>query len=321
MGGTVGGGFGGKVDTVTEPLAVLAAQMTGKPVRFVFNREEEMQAGSPRGAERIFIKDGVMNDGRLVARQIRCYFDAGAYTRLSSYAIIKCTGHLPGPYTIPNVKSDVFCVYTNRTPATAMRGFGVTGVDYALECHADKMARLINMNPIEFRILNAYRDGDIKAHRREAKNCALIECCQVAAEKAGWSLSEEARNVSSLHGGGGERAKIPETPVDQEGLVNGQGGSSAGIAPKPVSALPPQFNQAQQSAAGASQSHAAASATQSSSTPEQTAQNQTAADDRMTDEQTAQSQAAADHGKPGEERGPRKFGGLRFSSISGTRRR
>ena len=86
-----------------------------------------MQFGSPRGAERIYIKDGVMRDGRIVARKFTGYFDSGAYTRLSSYAVVKCVGHLPGPYTIPNVYADVYCVFTNRTPATAMRGFGVTG--------------------------------------------------------------------------------------------------------------------------------------------------------------------------------------------------
>ena len=197
IGGTVGGGFGGKVDSLVEPLAVLSAMLTGKPVRYVFDRAEEMQAGPPRGAEHWIIKDGVMNDGRIVSRQLTGYFDAGAYTRLSSYAVIKCTGHIPGPYTIPNVSSDVYCVFTNRTPATAMRGFGVTGVDFALECQMDKLASLIGMDPIEFRILNAYRDGDMKAHRREAHNCALIECAQVAAEKAGWPIRDEFRQMNS----------------------------------------------------------------------------------------------------------------------------
>ena len=129
------------------------------PVRYVHNREEEMQFGPPRGAERIYIKDGVMKDGRIVARQVRSYFDSGAYTRLSSYAVVKCAAHIPGPDTIPNVRADVYCVFTNRTPATAMRGFGITAVDFALETQMDKLAHLIGMNPMEFRILNAYRDG------------------------------------------------------------------------------------------------------------------------------------------------------------------
>ncbi|MEM9331446.1 MAG: molybdopterin cofactor-binding domain-containing protein [Pseudomonadota bacterium] len=220
VGGTVGGGFGGKVDSLHEPLAVLGAHLTGAPVKYTFDRQEEMQVGAPRGAERWFIKDGVMDDGRIVARQFTGLFDAGAYSRLSPYAIVKATGHLPGPYTIPNVSSNVYCVYTNRTPATAMRGFGITAVDFAIETHMDKVATHIGMNPIELRIRNAYRDGDMKAHRRLAKNTALIECCQVAAQKAGVRLSPELMADSSLHGGGiGERVAIPETIVDQDGKI------------------------------------------------------------------------------------------------------
>ena len=81
-----------------------------------------------------------------------------------------------------------------------MRGFGVTGVDFALEVQMDKLAHLVGIDPMEFRILNAYRDGDMKAHRREAKNCALIECVQVAAEKAKWPIREEFRRMSSRTG-------------------------------------------------------------------------------------------------------------------------
>ncbi len=207
IGGTVGGGFGGKVDSLTEPLAILGAMLTGRPVRYVLDREEEMLYGSPRGAERIYVKDGVMRDGRIIARHIRSYFDAGAYTRLSSYAAVKCTAHVPGPYWIPNVSSDIYVAYTNRCPSTAMRGFGITAVDFALEVQMDKLAHAVNMDPMEFRILNAYRDGDMKAHRRVAKNTALIECVQVAAEKARWPISESARRQSSLEGGGAGRAR------------------------------------------------------------------------------------------------------------------
>ncbi|MEL6575868.1 MAG: molybdopterin cofactor-binding domain-containing protein, partial [Pseudomonadota bacterium] len=219
IGGTVGGGFGGKVDSITEPMAVLGAMLTGRPVKFMWDREEEMQVGAPRGGERWRIKDGVAADGRIIARSFTGFFDAGAYTRLSSYAIVKGTGHLPGPYTIPNVASNVFCVFTNRTPATAMRGFGITGVDFAIECHMDRVAEAVGIHPVELRILNAYRDGDMKPHRRVAKNCALIECCQVAAAKAGIRLSPEMVAASSLTGGGGARAEIPETTTDEVGRI------------------------------------------------------------------------------------------------------
>lgn len=249
IGGTVGGGFGGKVDSIHEPLAILGTMLTGRPVKYAWDREEEMQVGAPRGAERWYIKDGVMRDGRIVARRFTGYFDSGAYTRLSSYAIIKGVGHLPGPYTIPNVHADVYCVYTNRTPATAMRGFGITGVDFAIEAHMDKVAETVGLNPVELRILNAYRDGDMKAHRRVAKNCALIECCQVVAEKAGIRISDTARAASSLKDGGGARAQLPaRTATDQDGRVTGfaasgyarkgGGASSSASGTTPLAARP-----------------------------------------------------------------------------------
>jgi hypothetical protein len=101
-----------------------------------------------------------------------------------------------------------------------MRGFGITAVDFALEVQMDKLAHAVNIDPMEFRILNAYRDNDMKAHRRVAKNTALIECVQVAAEKARWPISDNAKRLSSLVGGGeGERGQIPATPIDQRGQI------------------------------------------------------------------------------------------------------
>ena len=234
IGGTVGGGFGGKVDSHHEPLAALACLATGKPVKYMWDRAEEMQVGGPRGGERWRIKDGVMRDGRIIARAFTGFFDAGAYTRLSSYAVQKSTGHLPGPYSIPNVASNVYCVFTNRTPSTAMRGFGITAVDFAIERHMDKIARAVGMDPIELRILNAYRDGDMKAHRREAKNCALIESCQAVAQKTGWRLSAGAARASSRSGGGeGALGVIPETVTDDEGRIGER--RRSGLAPEPFS--------------------------------------------------------------------------------------
>lgn len=232
IGGTVGGGFGGKVDSIVEPMSVLGAMLTGRAVKFMWDRSEEMQVGAPRGAELWDIKDAVDRNGRIIARRFTGYFDSGAYTRLSSYAVVKSTGHLPGPYTIPNVASNVFCVFTNRTPATAMRGFGITGVDFAIECQMDRVATAVGMDPIEIRILNAYRDGDMKAHRRIAKNTALIECCQVAADKANWRLRYETRQQSSLTGGGGVRAEVPETEIDEEGIIGERKQKS--IPPEPL---------------------------------------------------------------------------------------
>jgi CO/xanthine dehydrogenase Mo-binding subunit len=197
VGGTVGGGFGGKVDVMVEPIACIAAMKTGKPVKYVYGREEEMQVSSPRAAERIYIKDGVMADGTIVARKVTLYVDAGAYSRHSPYGTTKAAAHMPGPYTIPNVWVDAHCVYTNRTPSSAMRGFGVTIADYALESQMDRLARELDMDPLQLRLANAYRDGDMKAHRKRAEGTALIEVIQRAAELVGHELPAEQRAMSS----------------------------------------------------------------------------------------------------------------------------
>ena len=198
VGGTVGGGFGGKVDVIVEPIAALGAMLTNRPVKYVYSRPEEMQVSSPRAAERLYIKDGVMNDGRIVARQVTLYVDAGAYCRHSTYGTTKAAAHMPGPYSIPNVHVDAWCVYTNRTPSSAMRGFGVTIGDFALESQMDAVARHLGMDPMELRLINAYRDGDMKAHRKKVEGAALVEVIQAAAREIGHELPERFRAMSSM---------------------------------------------------------------------------------------------------------------------------
>ena len=125
------------------------------------------------------------------------YVDAGAYSRHSPYGTTKASAHMPGPYNIPNVWVDAHCVYTNRTPSSAMRGFGVTIADYALESQMDRIARALDMDPLQLRLKNAYRDGDMKAHRKRAEGTALIEVIQRAADLVGHELPAEYRAMSS----------------------------------------------------------------------------------------------------------------------------
>jgi CO/xanthine dehydrogenase Mo-binding subunit len=138
-----------------------------------------------------------MADGRITGRKITLYVDAGAYARHSPYGTTKAAAHLPGPYSIPNVWADCHCVFTNRTPSSAMRGFGVTIADFALESQMDRVARELNMDPLRLRLINAYRDGDMKAHRKVASGTALIEVIQKAAEMVGHELPPEYRNMRS----------------------------------------------------------------------------------------------------------------------------
>lgn len=203
IGGTVGGGFGGKVDVVLEPITAIAAMKTGRPVKWRWTRQEEFQYSSTSGAWRMEFKDGVKKDGHLVARQVRSLHDAGAYHRHSPYGVTKHATNLAGPYTIPNVWIDAYCVYTNRQPASALRGFGVTPASFAIEVQMDKIARTIGMDPWEIRFINAYRDGQIKAIRKEVQDATLIETMQAAAKLVGHALPERFLAMSSSEGKGG----------------------------------------------------------------------------------------------------------------------
>src|SRR5262245_39885095 len=120
-----------------------------------------------------------------------------------------------------------------------MRGFGITGADFALDVQMDKLAHAVGMDPMEFRILNAYRDGDMKAHRREAKNTALIECVQVAAEKARWPIRDEFKRMSSRADGGGERAAIPQTRLDGGAQAPARPAQQRTTYDRPLTAPPP----------------------------------------------------------------------------------
>jgi CO/xanthine dehydrogenase Mo-binding subunit len=197
VGGTVGGGFGGKVDVIVEPIATLAAMKTGRPVKYTFSREEEMRVSSTRGAWRMYYKDGVMKDGRIVARQVTSYADAGAYNRHTPYAVTKHAANVGGPYSIPNVHIDAHCVYTNRQPGSAMRGFGVTPASFAVEVQMDKIAETIGMDPWELRFVNAYHNGDVKPHRKIVEDATLIETMQAAARLTGHSLPEKYLAMTS----------------------------------------------------------------------------------------------------------------------------
>jgi CO/xanthine dehydrogenase Mo-binding subunit len=203
VGGTVGGGFGGKVDVITEPIATLAAMKTGRPVKYHYSRSEEMQVSSTRSPWIIYIKDGVKKDGRIVARQVTSYADAGAYNRHTPYAVTKHAANAAGPYAIPNVSIDVHCVYTNRTPTSAFRGFGVTMASFALELQMDKLAQTIGLDPWEIRLLNAYRNGDMKPHRKVAEDATLVETIQAAARLVDHELPAHLQAMNSWDRNGG----------------------------------------------------------------------------------------------------------------------
>ena len=222
VGGTVGGGFGGKVDVIVEPIAALASIKTGRPVRFVYSRSEEMQVSSTRSAWRIYMKDGVTSDGRLIARKVTSYADSGAYSRQTPYALTKHAANAAGPYAIPNVSIDAYCVFTNRQPTSAMRGFGITMASFALEVQMDKIAERLGIDPWTVRFINAYHDGDTKPHRKLVEDATLIETMQAAATLVGHELPAEFRAMTSAPRDGAAGAK--EDLLDGHAARNRSGG-------------------------------------------------------------------------------------------------
>ena len=143
VGGTVGGGFGGKVDTATETICALLALKARRPVKWRWTREEEFLASSTRAPWHIELADAVTKDGWILGRRTLTLHDSGAYARFSPYGVTKHAFHHSGAYTIPNLRFDGFVVFTNRVPTTAMRGFGVTSVSFAVETHMNRIAEAL----------------------------------------------------------------------------------------------------------------------------------------------------------------------------------
>lgn len=165
VGGTVGGGFGGKVDTATETLCSLLAMKSGKPVKWRWTREEEFLCSSTRAPWHMEIADAVTNDGWILGRKMLTLHDSGAYARFSPYGLTKHSFHHTGAYTIPNLEFDGYVVFTNRVPTTAMRGFGVTSISFATETHMSRIADVLGLDPYEIRLKNANRIGDTSPNR------------------------------------------------------------------------------------------------------------------------------------------------------------
>jgi len=159
----VGGAFGGKEDITVQIPTALLAQVTGRPVKLVFSREESMRVHPKRHATTVRLKVGATREGRLTAVQATIWGDAGAYASLSEPVMTRTATHVAGPYQVPNVKIDCYAVYTNNPPAGAMRGFGVPQAIFAIESTVDILAGKLGLPPLELRRRNALQVGSVTA--------------------------------------------------------------------------------------------------------------------------------------------------------------
>jgi CO/xanthine dehydrogenase Mo-binding subunit len=218
VGGTVGGGFGGKVDTATETLTALLAQKSGRPVKWRYSREEEFLCSSTRAPWHIEIADALTSDGWILGRKTLTLHDSGAYARFSPYGLTKHSFHHLGAYTIPNVHFDGYVVFTNRVPTTAMRGFGVTSVSFAVETHMSRIAQVLGIDPFELRLRNGNRIGDTTANGVVLHDPSTVAVAQALAQATGVELAGELKAMTNAPRDG---ALLPEHLAAQQ-VLNGK---------------------------------------------------------------------------------------------------
>jgi CO/xanthine dehydrogenase Mo-binding subunit len=198
IGGIVGGGFGSKNDPHADPITAVASLHTeGRPVKWLWTREEEFIASTHRGATHMFFKDGVMKDGHIVARSVRSIRDGGAYILTNDYVVTKHAYGVAGPYNIPNVKVLSYGILTNKRPTSSMRGFGLFQASFAYDLQIEHIAETIGIDSLRLRFINAIRDGDTTVGRAVLHNCSLIEVMKAATERAGIKLDADLQKMSS----------------------------------------------------------------------------------------------------------------------------
>ncbi len=166
-----GGGFGGKEEypSMIAGHAALLAWKSGRPVKIVYDRAEDMVATTKRHPSRTHHRTAVSREGKLLAMDIDFMIGGGAYMTLSPVVLSRGTIHAAGPYFCPNVRVRSRAVATNAPPHGAFRGFGAPQSIFALECHLNEVARAVGLTPEEFRRRNFIQRGQTSAVGQEIR--------------------------------------------------------------------------------------------------------------------------------------------------------
>jgi carbon-monoxide dehydrogenase large subunit len=199
----VGGGFGGKAGISMEVCAVVMGRaVMGQPVKLRMTREEEFVGTSVRQSLVAHTKIGCDADGKLLAMETEYYFGGGAYNdygvNIARAAGYSCTG----PYSIPNVKGDSYCVYTNQPIGSAMRGFGMPEIHWGIEQIMDQLAEKVGTDTAEFRRRNCVKSGDTILTGMEMPPVNLPACIDKATEAIRWGQDEAASAPNKKRGKG-----------------------------------------------------------------------------------------------------------------------
>jgi carbon-monoxide dehydrogenase large subunit len=182
----IGGNFGGKGGMKAEACALaLAWKVRNRPIRIMYTRDEEFISIS-RHPSTIHIKTGVRADGKILARQVEVYLDTGAYAEKGPTVLRFCAISAAGPYNIPNVSIDAYCVYTNNPVSGAMRGYGGPQAAWAYESQMDIIATELGIDPVDLRMMQLYDDGDEHVTGQMLYSEGIKDCLIAVAKAMNW---------------------------------------------------------------------------------------------------------------------------------------
>ena len=232
----IGGGFGGKTIVYLEPLATILARKSGRPVKMVMTREEVMRATGPTSGSKCTVKIGATKDGKIVAGHGIFYLQAGALPGSPIRGAVGCSF---APYDIPHVLSEGFDVVSNRSKVAAYRAPGAPIGAFAVECVLDEVASALKMDPLDFRLKNAAKEGTKAAHGPVYPRIGYIETLEVAKNHPHYKAplkKFQGRGVASgywFNAGGESSATVNITEDGNVVVTTGHpdvGGSRAAIA-------------------------------------------------------------------------------------------
>ena len=234
-----GGGFGGKEEypSMLACHAAILARKAGRPVKMIYDRVEDLLATTKRHPSIVRHRTGLTRDGRLAAMDIDVVIDGGAYATLSAVVLSRGVIHAAGPYRCDHVRIRGRAMMTNTPPNGAFRGFGAPQTQFAIEAHMDRIAELLDIDPVTLRERNALKPGDTTATGQKlGKDASALPVLREAVRRSQFrkkrrTLKGTRRGIGLslfFHGsgftGGGEvklasRAALELTPTGARILV------------------------------------------------------------------------------------------------------
>ena len=216
----LGGGYGGKLYIKMEALAVALSMLARRPVNIALTMEEQFYTITKHPST-FRIKSGVDKNGRIIARKCEIWWNGGAYADIGPRVTQKSGFTAAGPYDIDNISIDSYALYTNLTPAGALRGFGIPQLVWAYESHTDMIARALKRDALDFRKLNLLREGRPQATGTIVKDAAIEKVLDRIAERLAWKASFDRGRGTVRRGRGLAVAlKAVISPTTSVAIVN-----------------------------------------------------------------------------------------------------